>query len=102
MKRRSTWTTTVLAFASLTTTPCSTRFGIAPYLLCLLRAAGALGRPSRRTFDALGGGLHLNFFLGLRLRLRWRFGLGCRRLGLLRARLLRLGRRNRLARFRQA
>src|SRR5437762_11818397 len=28
MKRRSTFTTTVLAFLSLTTTPCSTRLGI--------------------------------------------------------------------------
>src|ERR1700687_789608 len=87
MKRRSTWTTTVLAFASLTTTPCSTRFGIAPYLLCLLRAAGALHRPSRRSFGALGGGLRLNLVLRFRLRFRRRFGLGRRRLGLGRARL---------------
>src|SRR6267142_715281 len=115
MKRRSTWTTTVLAFASLTTTPCSTRFGIAPYLLCLLRAAGALGRFSCRTFGAIGGGLHLNFVLGLCLWLclylwlcrrfgldRGRFGLRYRRLGLRRARLLRFFGRGRRAGLRQS
>src|SRR5580692_4280303 len=32
MKRRSTFTTTVLAFLSLTTTPCNTRFGISFFL----------------------------------------------------------------------
>src|SRR6202012_1284595 len=38
VKRRSTFTTTVLAFLSLTTTPCSTRFGIPSFLtLCFGR-----------------------------------------------------------------
>src|SRR5258706_10645477 len=44
MKRRSTWTTTVLVltFLSLTTTPCSTRFGIfvLSYVFALARLAG--------------------------------------------------------------
>src|SRR6266853_2208700 len=98
MQRRSTWTTTVLAFASLTTTPCSTRFGIAPYLLCLLGTASALGRLSCRTFGALSGGLHLDLVLvGFCLRFGLRFGVGRRCLGLLRACLLRLFGRDRLA-----
>src|SRR5438045_517081 len=70
MKRRSTWTTRVLVatFLSLTTTPCSTRLGIFPVLLCL--GAGALGRLFLCRFR--GGG----FFLGRR------FGGFLRRFGL--------------------
>src|SRR5260221_14727885 len=39
VNRRSTSTTTVFVFLSLTTTPCNTRFGISPNSLCLRRSA---------------------------------------------------------------
>src|SRR5262245_3193124 len=47
VKRRSTRTTTVLSGLSLTTTPCSMRFGIFRLLRLGFRARGALLRPRR-------------------------------------------------------
>src|SRR5499426_3943045 len=47
VKRRSTRTTTVLSCLSLTTTPCSMRFGISRLLRLGFRARGALLRPGR-------------------------------------------------------
>src|ERR1700760_2125749 len=50
VKRRSTLTTTVLAFLSLTTTPCSTRFGIRLFPSAGGSGLAALFRQNR--FDA--------------------------------------------------
>src|SRR5689334_9800999 len=65
MKRRSTSTTTVLALASLTTTPCSTRFGMSALLFLLGAGRGPLlglvrlirGGLCRFLFSLLGRGL---------------------------------------------
>src|SRR5258706_6201781 len=58
MKRRSTWTTTVLVltFLSLTTTPCSTRFGIfvLAYVFALARLAGFLAGFAAAAFFLAG------------------------------------------------
>src|ERR1041385_4413599 len=76
VKRRSTRTTTVLSCLSLTTTPCSVRFGISNLLSLRLRLGARL---------RLRGGLRLG---GFRLLSGRRFGAACG---------LRLGRRFRLA-----
>src|SRR5579872_2821524 len=73
MKRRSTFTTTVLAFASLTTTPCRTRFGMVQILFTF----GRLLAPDpicRAPDDALARG----FWFFCRLSFGWRRrGRGC-------------------------
>src|SRR5271166_3965657 len=52
VKRRSTFTTTVFVFLSLTTTPCSTRFGI---LVFLFPSAGLAALLRHNCFDAGDG-----------------------------------------------
>src|SRR5687768_12905706 len=62
MKRRSTSTTTVLAFLSLTTTPCSTRFGMSALLFL------GLGAALRRCLRLCGRRCRLGLRLLCRLR----------------------------------
>src|SRR6185295_10790096 len=62
VKRRSTLATTVLVFLSLTTTPCSTRFGI---LLSFYPSAGLAALLRQHGFDARDGPADLTHAVGL-------------------------------------
>src|SRR6185295_7461171 len=62
VKRRSTLTTTVLVFLSLTTTPCSTRFGI---LSSLYPSAGLAALLRQNGFDACDSPADFTYAIGL-------------------------------------